>query len=97
MDLLFWAPVMCAGLVAGASTGLLGSYIVGMRIPFLGICVRPRGAGRRRVRRAGRDDRARAADPALLAAAVCRRCWSALSTRRRSAPTSTSCWASCSR
>jgi len=39
MDLLFWAPVMCAGLVAGASTGLLGSYIVGMRIPFLGICV----------------------------------------------------------
>ncbi len=39
MDLLFWAPVMCAGLVAGASTGLLGSYIVGMRIPFLGICI----------------------------------------------------------
>lgn len=39
MDLLFWAPVMCAGLVAGASTGLLGGYIVGMRIPFLGICV----------------------------------------------------------
>lgn len=30
---------MCAGLVAGASTGLLGTYIVGMRIPFLGICV----------------------------------------------------------
>ena len=39
MDLLFWAPVMLAGLVAGASTGLLGGYIVGMRIPFLGICV----------------------------------------------------------
>ncbi len=39
MDLLFWAPVMCAGLLAGASTGLLGGYIVGMRIPFLGICV----------------------------------------------------------
>lgn len=39
MDLLFWAPVTCAGLVAGASTGLLGGYIVGMRIPFLGICV----------------------------------------------------------
>jgi len=39
MDLLFWAPVLCAGLVAGASTGLLGSYIVGMRIPFLGICI----------------------------------------------------------
>ena len=39
MDLLFWAPVMCAGVVAGASTGLLGGYIVGMRIPFLGICI----------------------------------------------------------
>lgn len=39
MDLLFWAPVMTAGVVAGASTGLLGAYIVGMRIPFLGICV----------------------------------------------------------
>jgi manganese/iron transport system permease protein len=39
MDLFFWAPVLCAGLVAGASTGLMGSYIVGMRIPFLGICI----------------------------------------------------------
>lgn len=39
MDLLFWAPVLCAGFVAGGSTGLLGSYIVGMRIPFLGICI----------------------------------------------------------
>ena len=39
MDLLFWAPVLCAGFVAGVSTGLLGSYIVGMRIPFLGICI----------------------------------------------------------
>jgi len=39
MDLLFWAPVMCAGVIAGASTGMLGVYIVGMRIPFLGICV----------------------------------------------------------
>lgn len=39
MDLLFWAPVLCAGVVAGASTGLLGGFIVGMRIPFLGICV----------------------------------------------------------
>jgi len=39
MDLLFWAPVACAGIIAGASTGLLGGYIVGMRIPFLGICV----------------------------------------------------------
>ena len=39
MELLFWAPVLLAGVVAGASTGLLGGYIVGMRIPFLGICV----------------------------------------------------------
>ncbi len=39
IDLAYFAPVMCAGAVAGASTGLLGVYIVGMRIPFLGVCV----------------------------------------------------------
>ena len=39
IDLMFWAPVMGAGAVAGASTGLLGTYIVGMRVPFLGVCV----------------------------------------------------------
>ena len=39
MDLMFWAPVMVGGLIAGASSGLLGVFIVGMRIPFLGICV----------------------------------------------------------
>jgi len=39
MDLAFWMPVMVAGLVGGASSGLLGVYIVGMRIPFLGVCV----------------------------------------------------------
>ena len=39
LDLAFWAPVMAGGLVAGASSGLLSVYIVGMRIPFLGICV----------------------------------------------------------
>jgi manganese/iron transport system permease protein len=39
MDWLFWAPVICSGSLAGASTGLLGTYIVGMRIPFIGICV----------------------------------------------------------
>ena len=39
MDLAYWAPVMVGGAVAGASTGLLGVYIVGMRIPFLGVCV----------------------------------------------------------
>ena len=39
MDLLFWMPVICSGALAGASTGLLGTFIVGMRIPFLGVCV----------------------------------------------------------
>ncbi len=39
MDLYFWAPVMVGGLIAGASSGLLGVFIVGMRIPFLGVCV----------------------------------------------------------
>jgi len=39
LDLAFWAPVMAGGLVAGGSSGLLSVYIVGMRIPFLGICV----------------------------------------------------------
>jgi len=39
MDLLFWAPVIAGGLIAGASSGLLGVFIVGMRIPFLGICI----------------------------------------------------------
>ena len=31
--------MICSGGVAGASTGLLGTFIVGMRIPFLGVCV----------------------------------------------------------
>jgi len=39
MDLVFWAPVMVGGLLAGASSGLLGVFIVGMRIPFLAVCV----------------------------------------------------------
>lgn len=39
MDLAFWAPVMVGGAIAGASSGLLGVFIVGMRIPFLGVCV----------------------------------------------------------
>lgn len=39
MDLAFWAPVMVGGLLAGASSGLLGVFIVGMRIPFLAVCV----------------------------------------------------------
>jgi manganese/iron transport system permease protein len=39
MDVTFWAPVLVGGFVAGASSGLLGTYIVGMRLPFLGVCV----------------------------------------------------------
>jgi len=39
LDLAFWAPVMAGGLVAGGSSGLVSVYIVGMRIPFLGVCV----------------------------------------------------------
>jgi len=31
--------VMVGGLLAGGSSGLLSVYIVGMRIPFLGVCV----------------------------------------------------------
>ena len=39
IDWLLWGPVICAGVLAGASTGMLGTFIVGMRVPFLGICV----------------------------------------------------------
>jgi manganese/iron transport system permease protein len=39
MDWLYWLPVAVAGTIAGASTGTLGVFIVGMRIPFLGVCV----------------------------------------------------------
>jgi len=39
MDLALWGPVLVAGALAGASTGAMGVYIVGMRIPFLGVCV----------------------------------------------------------
>lgn len=39
LDLVFWAPVMAGGALAGASSGVLGTFIVGMRIPFLGVCV----------------------------------------------------------
>lgn len=38
MDTYFYL-VIVAGLIAGASAGLLGVYIVGMRIPFIGICI----------------------------------------------------------
>jgi len=39
IDLALWGPVIFGGLVAGGSSGLLSVYIVGMRIPFLGVCV----------------------------------------------------------
>jgi manganese/iron transport system permease protein len=39
IDLVFWAPVICSGALAGASTGMLGTFIVGMRVPFLGVCI----------------------------------------------------------
>jgi len=39
VEIGFWLPVIVAGALAGASTGLLGVYIIGMRIPFLGVCV----------------------------------------------------------
>lgn len=38
MDPYFYL-VIVAGLIAGASTGFLGVYIVGMRIPFIGTCI----------------------------------------------------------
>jgi manganese/iron transport system permease protein len=39
IDLVFWAPVLVAGCIAGASTGMIGTYIVGMRVPFVGVCI----------------------------------------------------------
>lgn len=39
MDAAFWMPVMLASLLAGGTSGALGTYIVGMRMPFLGVCV----------------------------------------------------------
>ncbi len=35
----FFHLVIFAGAVAGASTGFLGVYIVGMRMPFIGTCI----------------------------------------------------------
>lgn len=39
MDPLYWIPVIGTGLAAGASCGLMGTFIVGMRVPFLGVCI----------------------------------------------------------
>ncbi|MBN2020433.1 MAG: metal ABC transporter permease [Sedimentisphaerales bacterium] len=38
MDPFFYL-IIFAGAVAGASTGFLGVYIVGMRMPFIGTCI----------------------------------------------------------
>jgi manganese/iron transport system permease protein len=35
----YFVPVVTAGIIGGGSTGLLGVYIVGMRIPLIGICM----------------------------------------------------------
>jgi manganese/iron transport system permease protein len=39
IDWLNWLPVMAAGTIAGSSCGLLGVHVVGMRIPFVAVCV----------------------------------------------------------
>lgn len=39
LDFVFWAPVIVGGTVAGASSGLIGVFIVGMRISFIGVCM----------------------------------------------------------
>lgn len=39
LDLVFWSSVMAGGLIAGSSSGLLSVYLVGMRIPFLGVAM----------------------------------------------------------
>jgi manganese/iron transport system permease protein len=38
MDSFFYL-ILIAGAVAGGSTGLLGVYIIGMRMPFIGTCL----------------------------------------------------------
>jgi len=35
----FFFPILLAGTIGGASAGLLGVFIVGMRMPFIGVCV----------------------------------------------------------
>ncbi len=38
MDSYFYTVIL-AGVIAGASTGLLGAFIIGMRMPFIGTCI----------------------------------------------------------
>ena len=35
----YFITVITAGIIAGASTGLLGAFIIGMRMPFIGTCI----------------------------------------------------------
>ncbi|MBN1975750.1 MAG: metal ABC transporter permease [Sedimentisphaerales bacterium] len=35
----YFYPVILASIIAGASTGLLGVFIIGMRMPFIGTCI----------------------------------------------------------
>ncbi len=35
----FFIPIIAAGLVGGAGAGLLGVSIMGMRMPFVGVCI----------------------------------------------------------
>jgi manganese/iron transport system permease protein len=35
----FWYPVIAGGMLSGGTSALLGVYVVGMRIPFLAVCV----------------------------------------------------------
>jgi manganese/iron transport system permease protein len=38
MDSYFYMIIL-AGVIAGAATGLLGAFIIGMRVPFIGTCI----------------------------------------------------------
>jgi manganese/iron transport system permease protein len=37
--LKLFAPVLAAGALSGGSTAAVGVYVVGMRVPFLGVCI----------------------------------------------------------
>jgi manganese/iron transport system permease protein len=39
MMFALFAPVLAAGALGGASTAAVGVYVVGMRVPFLGVCI----------------------------------------------------------
>ena len=35
----YFITVIIAGVIAGASTGMLGAFIIGLRMPFIGTCI----------------------------------------------------------